>query len=123
MDGLSRWWRDRRRKNIRARSRKRRRVMVRSFNWICFQCGSRLPVMAKKKQDERPDPADMTYEQAIAELEAINERIEQGTIGLEESLAEYRRGVALAKRCTQILDAAEQEIQHIKAGDDAPKST
>lgn len=71
--------------------------------------------MAKKKSDDRPDPAQMTYEQAIGELESINTRIEQGEIGLEESLAEYRRGVALAKRCGQILDTAEQEIKHIKA--------
>ena len=78
--------------------------------------------MAKKKSDESPDIAGLTYEQAIAELEAINERIEQGAIGLEESLAAYRRGVALAKRCGEILNAAEQEIKHIKAGDDEPKA-
>lgn len=74
--------------------------------------------MAKKKIDDRPDPAEMMYEQAITELEAINQRIEQGEIGLEESLSEYRRGVALAKRCGQILDTAEQEIKHIKAEDE-----
>jgi exodeoxyribonuclease VII small subunit len=66
--------------------------------------------------DERPDPADLTYEQAIAELESINERIERGEVGLEESLAEYRRGVALAKRCHVILDSAEQELKKIKPG-------
>jgi exodeoxyribonuclease VII small subunit len=70
--------------------------------------------MAKKKPDQRPDPAEMTYEQAIAELEAINQRIEQGEIGLEESLEEYRRGLALAKRCNAILETAEQEIKRIK---------
>jgi exodeoxyribonuclease VII small subunit len=73
--------------------------------------------MAKKKNDDRPDPAEMTYEQAIEELEAINERIEQGTIGLEESLVEYRRGVALAKRCGNKLETAEQELKQIKAGE------
>ena len=74
--------------------------------------------MAKKQQrkDERPDPQEMTYEQAIAELEAINERIEQGKISLEESLEEYRRGIALAKRCEAILNAAEQELKKIKPG-------
>ena len=69
----------------------------------------------KGKPDSRPDPAEMTYEQAIAELETINERIEQGAIGLEESLAEYRRGVLLAKRCTTILESAEQELKKIKS--------
>jgi exodeoxyribonuclease VII small subunit len=73
--------------------------------------------MSKKQaKDERPDPGEMTYEQAIAELESINERIERGEIGLEESLSEYRRGVALAKRCHTILDTAEQELKKIKPG-------
>ncbi len=73
--------------------------------------------MARKKHDDRPAPEQMRYEDAIAELESINQRIEQGEIGLEDSLIEYRRGVALAKRCEQILNAAEQEIKHVKAGD------
>lgn len=74
--------------------------------------------MAKRKPDERPDPEELTYEQAVAELEAINERIERGEIGLEQSLAEYRRGVALAKRCSAILETAEQEIKKIKPATD-----
>lgn len=75
--------------------------------------------MARKKNDDPqlPDPREMTFEQAIAELESINQRIEQGTISLEESLAAYRRGAALAKRCGSILDAAEQELKKVKPGD------
>jgi len=72
--------------------------------------------MAKKKPDDRPAPAEMAYEQAVAELEAINERIEQGEIGLEESLVEFRRGMALVQRCREILDVAEQELKKIKPG-------
>ena len=75
--------------------------------------------MASKKPDAAPDPSELTYEQAIAELEAISQRIETGEIGLEESLEAYRRGVALEQRCAQILDTAEQEIKKIKAGDAA----
>ena len=72
--------------------------------------------MARKKQDERPAPAEMSYEQAIAELEAINERIELGEIGLEESLVEFRRGMTLVQRCREILDVAEQELKKVKPG-------
>lgn len=73
--------------------------------------------MSKKpNKDERLDPAVMTWEQAMAELEAINEKIERGEIGLEDSLNEYRRGVALSKRCHAILDTAEQELRKIKPG-------
>jgi exodeoxyribonuclease VII small subunit len=82
--------------------------------------------MAKKKRDDRPDPQEMNYEDAVAELELINQRIEQGDIGLEESLEEYRRGMALAKRCNNILETAEQEVKKIKpsggAGDEKSRN-
>jgi exodeoxyribonuclease VII small subunit len=55
----------------------------------------------------------MSYEQAIEALESIIERIEQGKIGLQESLAEYQRGAALLKRCRGILDVAEQQIEKL----------
>jgi exodeoxyribonuclease VII small subunit len=70
--------------------------------------------MAKKKTEELQDPDQMSYEQAIAELEDINQRIEEGSIGLEESLVAYRRGVSLVKRCNSILDSAEQELKKVK---------
>jgi exodeoxyribonuclease VII small subunit len=75
--------------------------------------------MARKKNDDPnlPDPQEMTFEQALAELDSINQRIEQGTVSLEESLAAYRRGVALAKRCSAILDTAEQELKKVKPGE------
>jgi exodeoxyribonuclease VII small subunit len=57
---------------------------------------------------------NLTFEQAMEELEAIIDRIEQGAIGLEESLVQRRRGDALVKRCRDILDRAEQELKHVK---------
>ena len=69
----------------------------------------------KKKIQSRSTPKDMSYEQAIEELESIIERIEQGEVGLEESLAEYRQGAALLKRCRVILDVAEQQIEQMTA--------
>jgi exodeoxyribonuclease VII small subunit len=74
--------------------------------------------MAKKSEPKRPDPAKVSFEQATEELEAIIERIEQGEIGLEEALAERKRGEALIKRCRAILDAAEQELEQATAEDD-----
>lgn len=56
----------------------------------------------------------MTYEQAVAELESIIARHEQGSIGLEESIAVYRRGTALIRRCRELLEKAEQEIRVIE---------
>lgn len=81
---------------------------------------------SKAKKDPRPDPAKMSFEAATEELEALIERIESGEIGLEESLAERRRGDALIKRCRAVLEAAEQELETLAAesvdesGDDEP---
>ena len=58
----------------------------------------------------------MTFEQATEELESIVESIEEGKIGLEESLIQRRRGEELIKRCRAILDAAEQELEQVTAG-------
>ncbi|MBM4100647.1 MAG: exodeoxyribonuclease VII small subunit [Phycisphaerae bacterium] len=59
----------------------------------------------------------LTYEVAIAELEAIIARIESGEIPLEESLQQYRRGAALVRRCRDVLDAAKTEVERISASD------
>ncbi len=75
---------------------------------------------AKKTPNKtRPDPKQMSFEQAVGELESIIERIEQGEVGLEQSLDEYRRGGTLIKRCRDILDVAEQQIQKMTAQESA----
>jgi exodeoxyribonuclease VII small subunit len=73
--------------------------------------------MPRRKEDEPAAPETMSFEEATAELETIIERIESGEIGLEESLAQRKRGEALIHRCRGILDAAEQELQQVEAGE------
>jgi exodeoxyribonuclease VII small subunit len=65
---------------------------------------------------EEPREA-LTFEAALAELEAIIDQIEQGRIGLEESLAAHRRGAVLIKRCRTILDGAEAELETLAPPD------
>ncbi len=69
----------------------------------------------KKKPKDKATTETLSYEQALGELEALIERIEQGEIGLEQSLTEYRRGAVLLKRCRSILDTAEQQIDELTA--------
>ncbi len=69
----------------------------------------------KEKPKDKATTGSLTYEQALGELEALIERIEQGEIGLEQSLTEYRRGAALLKRCRGILETAEQQIDDLTA--------
>ena len=73
-----------------------------------------MPPMPAKKKSKANAPASLSFEQAAAELEAIIERIESGEIGLEESLAQRKRGEELLKRCRAVLDQAEQELEQIE---------
>jgi exodeoxyribonuclease VII small subunit len=57
--------------------------------------------------------ASLPFEAAVERLESIIERIEDGSVGLEETLGEYRRGHALLRRCRAILDGAEREIRRL----------
>jgi exodeoxyribonuclease VII small subunit len=52
----------------------------------------------------------LTFEQALAELERIVRELENGQIGLEESLNHYEKGVSILKRCYGQLQQAEQRI-------------
>lgn len=69
----------------------------------------------KTPKKSRIDPRQMTFEQAVEELELIIERIEKGETELEESLKEYTRGAALIKRCREALNVAEQQMEQINA--------
>lgn len=53
----------------------------------------------------------------IESLEQIIERIEGGETGLEQSIAEYEKGMALIKRCREILTRAEQKVEELGKGD------
>ena len=61
--------------------------------------------MAKRK---------LSFEEALKQLETITEQIEQGQIGLEESITQYERGMALVKQCRDILNKAEHKIQQLQ---------
>ena len=63
-------------------------------------------------------PPQPTFEQALAELEALVEQLERGDQTLEASLASFERGVALTGICQRALAQAEQRVE-ILAGKDA----
>ena len=56
-----------------------------------------------------------TFEQALAKLEAIVRDVEEGKIGLQESIKRYEQGMSLLKRCRDILAEAEMKIQILQA--------
>lgn len=61
-----------------------------------------------------PQPVDeMAYEQAFAELEGIVSVLESEQRPLEEAMALFERGQALAKRCAELLDKAEIKVRQL----------
>lgn len=59
--------------------------------------------MARKKNTH-------PLEDALAELEQLVNKMEQGDISLEESLAYFERGVSLTRACQKALQDAEQKV-------------
>ena len=47
------------------------------------------------------DSTELTFEQAIAELEEIVKKLEKGELTLDESISCFRRGVELTKYCSK----------------------
>jgi exodeoxyribonuclease VII small subunit len=69
-----------------------------------------------------PDLHTMTYEQAREELVEVVRTLETGGTTLEESLALWERGEALAARCQEWLDGARAKLDAAIAKDgDGPQ--
>lgn len=60
---------------------------------------------------------ELSYEEAMQELEAIVNALEEGNQKLEESMALFERGQSLMKHCAQLLEAAELKVQKL-SGDE-----
>jgi len=56
--------------------------------------------MAKKK-----------FEEALQELETIVQRLEEGNLSLDESLALFEEAIKLSRLCSQRLDEAEKKVE------------
>jgi exodeoxyribonuclease VII small subunit len=68
------------------------------------------PIPSTAGPADFPDITDLTYEQARDELISIVAQLEGGQIGLEESMALWQRGEALATHCNTWLDGAEAKL-------------
>ena len=64
---------------------------------------------------------EFSFEKALAELEGLVEKMEQGELGLEESLKHLERGIALTRACQKALVEAEQKVQLLTSGRDGPE--
>ena len=62
-------------------------------------------------------PSEMSFEEAIKELEAVVGQLERGDVALDQSIALYERGAALKARCEAKLKEAEEKVAKITLGD------
>ncbi|MBE0412739.1 exodeoxyribonuclease VII small subunit [Yoonia sp.] len=70
------------------------------------------------------DVDEMSFEDAMKELEAVVGQLERGDVALEESIALYERGAALKARCAAKLKEAEEKVAKITLGENGePKGT
>jgi len=57
------------------------------------------------------DTSIKDFEAALAELDTVVKRLEEGDLSLEQSLALYERGVQLSRFCHARLEEAERRIE------------
>lgn len=55
----------------------------------------------------------ISFEEAFKELEEIVHRLEEGELTLEETIALFERGKALARYCGDVLDKAELKVKKL----------
>lgn len=56
---------------------------------------------------------NLSFEQALQELEILVRRLEEGRLPLEESITAYEKGVALKSHCQAKLQAAKLKVDQI----------
>ena len=68
--------------------------------------------------------SEMSFEDAMRELEQVVGKLERGDVALEDSIALYERGAELKKRCEAKLKEAEEKVAQLTLdGDGMPTGT
>lgn len=68
--------------------------------------------------------SEMSFEEAMAELEALVSKLESSQVALDDSIKLYDRGAELKRHCEAKLKAAEEKVAQITLGaDGAPTGT
>ena len=63
---------------------------------------------------DEPKIEDLSFEQALEQLESIVESLEQGNVPLDKSISYYERGEALRNHCRKLLQVAEDKVEKIR---------
>jgi len=71
---------------------------------------------------ETPKDDESGFDQVLARLRGVVEKLEGGSLSLEQSLAAFEEGVRLSRKGAQILDAAEHRIEVLLKEPDGVKA-
>jgi len=71
-----------------------------------------------EKSEKEPD-----FEQTLAELEKLVDRLEKGDLSLDESLEGFKRGIELSRQCQSALDQAQQTVEKLVNPEDEDSVT
>ena len=61
---------------------------------------------------------NIKFEEALSELEAVVEKLENGDLPLEDAIAEFQRGTELSRVCLEKLNAAKAAVQKLVVSPD-----
>ena len=68
------------------------------------------------------DISGLTYEAALTQLDALIQKLEGGSIPLEDAISAYERGTRLARHCEELLDRTERRVTALVVGSDGRPS-
>lgn len=68
------------------------------------------------EKKEKKQQKKITFEEALAELENIASQLEEGTLGLDDSITRFEKGIELARFCQDKLEEAERKIEILQKG-------
>ena len=74
--------------------------------------------MSEENQEIPDEIRQMSFEQALGELESVVQKLESGDAKLEESIDLYTRGTLLRRFCEEKLDDARARIEKISVSED-----
>ncbi len=56
---------------------------------------------------------EMSFEESLAELEGIVDKLEKGQLSLDESLMLFEKGIKLVRECNDKLKSAQQKVEQL----------
>lgn len=73
-------------------------------------------MLEHQNDDSSPNPASLNFEDAFTRLGSMVETLEAGNLPLDQAAQMFEQGMALVRRCSQLLEETELRIAEIREG-------